>query len=619
MKKVTLLCFTFLLVVINFIHAADKEFVSTNDKIIGHPRLLMLKGEEKVLLKRIAKDAYWQKIHSKIIEESNLMLQLPVNEKVMDGRRMLAVSRENIRRIFYLSYSYRMTKNLKYAQRAEKEMLKAASFNNWNPSHFLDVAEMTTAMAIGYDWLFDYLTPQSRNLIQVAIVDKGLNPSSKPEIKHWLNCNHNWNQVCNGGITLGALAVYEDMPQLSASLINRAINSIKIEMNEYAPDGVYPEGPSYWEYGTSYNVLFLSALEKVYNNDFSLTQLPGFLQTGIFSQQLIGPLSTQYNYSDNGKNGGFSPAIFWFYSKTKNLDLLYSQQKLIDNEDFELSKNRLLPAAIIWGVGSNASLDKVIEPEVKAWKGNGLNPVAVFRNSWSNRNAIFLGLKAGSASINHAHMDVGSFILDADSVHWAVDLGQENYGRLEGQGVSIWDTQRWDVFRYNNLSHNLLIINKKPQTISAKAEIENFGDKPDLMFATTDLTSIHKDNAKSVKRAVALIDKSYVLVEDEIETLSQYTKIRWNMATMADQMIPVSDNVILLKKGNKKMYMVVQTGVKIEFKTWSAQSENSYDSPNPNVQFVGFEAEMPLGKKSNIKVFLIPGELKTSLFAGSLL
>ena len=33
-------------------------------------------------------------------------------------------------------------------------------------------------------------------------------------------------------------------------------------MGHYAPDGAYPEGIGYWDYGTSFNVMFLSAIEK---------------------------------------------------------------------------------------------------------------------------------------------------------------------------------------------------------------------------------------------------------------------------------------------------------------------------------------------------------------------
>lgn len=55
-----------------------------------------------------------------------------------------------------------MTGEKEYLRRAEKEMLAAASFIDWNPSHFLDVSEMSMGLAIGYDWLFNELLPDSR-------------------------------------------------------------------------------------------------------------------------------------------------------------------------------------------------------------------------------------------------------------------------------------------------------------------------------------------------------------------------------------------------------------------------------------------------------------------------
>ncbi len=60
----------------------------------------------------------------------------------MEGKRLLSVSRLVLKRIFYLSYAYRMTKEEKYAYRATQEMLSVSRFPDWNPSHFLDVGEM---------------------------------------------------------------------------------------------------------------------------------------------------------------------------------------------------------------------------------------------------------------------------------------------------------------------------------------------------------------------------------------------------------------------------------------------------------------------------------------------
>jgi hypothetical protein len=62
----------------------------------------------------------WQRMHEAILEESDNIIDEPVLERDMVGRRLLGTSREALRRVFYLSYSYRMTEDPKYAERAEK-------------------------------------------------------------------------------------------------------------------------------------------------------------------------------------------------------------------------------------------------------------------------------------------------------------------------------------------------------------------------------------------------------------------------------------------------------------------------------------------------------------------
>lgn len=156
---------------------AQTKYVESFNHLSDHPRILLQKGEEKKLKKMIMKDAIWKEFHFALLEEAKNMIDLPVSERVMTGMRLLSVSRENLRRIFTLSYAFRMTGNMDFFKRAEAEMLKAASFSDWNPSHFLDVGEMTMAMAIGYDWLYPQLSKQSKTIIKDAIVEKGFKPS----------------------------------------------------------------------------------------------------------------------------------------------------------------------------------------------------------------------------------------------------------------------------------------------------------------------------------------------------------------------------------------------------------------------------------------------------------
>lgn len=254
----------------------------------NHPRILLLKGEETDIQKSIDADKNWAKIHQIIMDASDELLALPTLERIQVGRRLLDKSRECIRRVFFLSYSYRLTKDKKYFERCEKELLKIAQFSDWNPSHFLDVAEMTMGMSIGYDWLYDELSPSSRDIIREAILKKGIEPSLDAKYNSWLKATHNWNQVCNAGMTYGALAIYEDNPELAKQIIDRAIESIKLPMHDYKPDGAYPEGYGYWGYGTSFNIMFLSAIQKVLGSDFGLSNTEGFLKTASYLENMVG-------------------------------------------------------------------------------------------------------------------------------------------------------------------------------------------------------------------------------------------------------------------------------------------------------------------------------------------
>ncbi len=259
------------LFVINEYASAQTDYVGNSFQLPPHPRILLFRGEENTLKKNVRANVTWSKVQQAILNESDHLITADPIQRIQIGRRLLDKSREALRRMFFLSYAYRITGNQKYAERGEKELLTIAGFSDWNPSHFLDVAEMTMAMAIGYDWLYDQLSSTSRTAIKGAILKKGLEPSLDSEYNSWLRAEHNWNQVCNAGMTYGAIAIYEDEPVLAKQIINRAIDAIVLPMKEYAPDGGYPEGYGYWGYGTSFNVMFLSAVEKLFVKDFSLS------------------------------------------------------------------------------------------------------------------------------------------------------------------------------------------------------------------------------------------------------------------------------------------------------------------------------------------------------------
>jgi hypothetical protein len=584
---------------------AQNEVLSNKAELPPHPRILLLKGEEATILKTISNDVTWNKIHLAIISECDKIIDKPPVERILIGRRLLDKSREALRRIFYLSYAWRTTGDVKFLNRAEKELLAVSSFTDWNPSHFLDVAEMTMAVSIGYDWLFDKLSANSREIIKKSIIEKGLNPSLDPKNNGWLTASHNWNQVCNAGMTYGALAVFEDQPVLSVQLINRAAESIKLPMEDYMPDGAYPEGYSYWGYGTSFNVMFISALEKAVGKLFSFSDKTGFFKTAGFLENMTGPTGNCFNFSDAGSRGGLHPAMFWFANILNDPSLLWSEKKYLSG-DIQ-SDERLLPAIMIWGAGLKTDIVKA--PLKTMWVGMGKNPVALMRTSWTDPDAIYVAMKGGSPKVNHAHMDVGSFVMEANGVRWAMDFGMQDYNSLETKGVDLWNrnqnSQRWEVFRYNNFVHNTLTVNSHLQLADGFAPIISTSGNPSMMNAITDLTKVYEDQLKSAVRGVAIIDKKFVIVRDEILTQANETLIRWTMLTSADVKITGKNSAELTKNG-KSLIIKVAEPAEIKMKTWSTVPTHDYDALNPGTIMVGFEAVIPANTRATFQVFLIP-------------
>ncbi|MBA4849648.1 heparinase II/III family protein [Emticicia sp. BO119] len=580
-------------------------------KVSNHPRILLLQGEETTILKNIASDSNWKKIHLVILAESDRLLNQPVLERIQIGRRLLATSRECLRRIFYLSYSYRITNDKKYLTRAEEELVKVSQFSDWNPSHFLDVAEMTMGVAIGYDWLFKDLQQSSKEIIKEAILKKGIEPSLNSKYNYWLKNSNNWNQVCNAGMSYGALAIYEENPALARQIIDRAVESIKIPMGDYKPEGAYPEGYSYWGYGTSFNIMFISAIQKVFKTDFALSETEGFLKTAGYFQHMVGTSGKNFNYSDAGNGTDLSPAMFWFADRNKDNSLLYTENNYV-NDSKSIGRDRLLPAAMIWG--KDLSLNNAKAPEQFIWVGQGRNPVALMRTSWTDPDAIYVGFKTGSPSVSHGHMDVGSFVMDANGERWSMDFGMQEYESLESKGVNLWDmkqnSQRWQIFRYNNLAHSTLTFDNEFQKVEGKAGIQKFTANPKFISAISDISGVYK--TKEVIRGIAIVDQKFVAVKDEIVADQNSTTVRWSMLTPAEVHIDTHASATLIHKG-KKLHLKVVEPANATLKTWSTQGKNDFDAPNPGTTLIGFEAALSASSKTNLTILLIPEGTKTNI------
>jgi hypothetical protein len=509
----------------------------------GHPRLLVSTQDWARLKIQITTQQQAKEWHAKLHTRADRVLRDPPSRyEIPDGLRLLSTSRRVLDRVYTLALLYRLELDNRYVQRAWQELDAAAHFPDWNPRHFLDTAEMTHAFAIAYDWLYDVWTPGQRDTIRDALLQKGLTlgvECYRSQVSHgwWTKAHHNWNQVCNGGIGIGALALADEAPQLAEEFLRHALESIQLPMAQFAPDGAWNEGPGYWNYATSYNVVFLAALQSALGTDFGLSKMTGFADTGLFPMYLTGPLGRTFNYADGGEGAIHAPQMFWLADKCARPVYAWYERQVAS------------PAALdlVWfnpkGSGPAASglaLDKYFR---------GVEVVS-FRSAWEDRNALFAGFKAGDNQANHSNLDLGSFVLDALGQRWAVDLGADDYN-LPG----YFGGQRWQYYRMRAEGHNTLVLNPgadPDQDPKAAARIVRFESKPQRAFAIADLTPAYAKHARQVQRGIALLDRKQILVQDEVQAQSP-SEVWWFMHTPAQVELSSENTQATLTLGDARL------------------------------------------------------------------
>jgi len=466
------------------------------------------------------------------------------------GPRLLSISRDCLHRIYALALAYRWTGEERFAAKARENLLEVCAFRDWNPSHFLDTAEMSHAVGVGYDWLYDYLDADTRRTIVNALIEKGLKPGLAVYEKGgwWVKSEHNWNQVCNGGMIVGALAIAESEPSYAERIIPAAVESLPRALKSYGPDGAWGEGPGYWSYATHYTAYGLTALETALGNTFGLLDIEGLSKAGSFPIYMTGPTGLYLNFADVGERSARRPmaCMFWLARVFHNPLYAYAEHE-------EIARRSTGAGHLFWYTtkpsarAARKRLDKYFDGPVE---------VAVFRSAWDDPEALFVGVKAGYNQVNHGHLDLGNFELDALGVRWARDLGADNYN-LPGYWSGKRGGTRWSYYRLNSASHNICMLGGEGQDPMARSSFVSTKLNGTTPVAVVKLTDAYEKFVNAAFRGVAMIQgRRAVLVQDEFD-IKAPCEVAWGMTTDAQIDISEASRAVLKLKGKELIARVL--------------------------------------------------------------
>jgi hypothetical protein len=506
-----------------------------------HPRLWFPKSAETAVREKIAKDPLAASLQAIVMTEAGKVLTARTcRYDIPDGKRLLAESRLALNNILHTAWAWRMTGEEKFRLRAIVELDAACALKDWNPTHFLDTAEMATAVATGYDWLYPTLTPEQRARCEKAIIEKALKPAKAVYDKGnwWSKPGNNWSQVCGSGIALAAAAIAGNDDGLSENLFDRGLKLVENCAEFYAPDGMYPEGPGYWHYGTDYHVMLLAASQALGRGS---ADNPLMNKAGNSIMHLTSPTRYAFNFADGGSGMEKpSPAQCWLAEHFQDATQTRHVRELFTRAMAEDKRPGCSPLSLLWLPQAPAA-DQAM-PLAAVFQGE--QAVATFRTGWSPKDAFF-AIKGGTPAASHGHMDVGSFVYDAHGVRWIHDLGKENYN-LPG----YFGGKRWTYFRLQNRSHNTLEINGQLQNPKAKpCPFISHSLTGNPLAAVLDLTAAYTGSAEKVVRSVAFDTRSgAVKLNDEVT--QPEGPVVWRAFTDAKPEVQ-GDRVILRKNGSQ--------------------------------------------------------------------
>lgn len=518
------------------------------------PKLILTPEIEKSLIRKLNTDPYVKKYYQYLLSESERILDEPLLERKLEGFRLLFVSREMVERMGILSMVYRIDKSPEILKRIDAELKAVCAFEDWNPQHFLDIAEMSFAVALATDWVGQWLPKETIKLAKSSLIEKGIIPSFNEggTRMFWINSSNNWNAVCHGGMIAASLAIADIDPELAAKTISRALDKMPNSLKEYAPDGIYPEGPTYWGYGTSYAVIASNVLSTALGSDFGISASPGFMESVNFLLHATAPSGYYFNFADSGDKKGGSQSILmsWFAAKTG--DGLYFDEPFFKEPS---GVGRLAGPGFVW----LSQFNKEKNGELPAlWHGKGANPVAVFRGEKENINQFYLGVKGGKAHLSHGNMDAGTFVFDLDGVRWVLDPGNQRYYLLNKIGFNLsghcQDCPRWTLLTKKNQGHSTITVNDERFQVDGYAPITDFkdGDQPEV---TIDMTDLYGGNLNSLHRKFVKESSRSVLIEDKFEINDSTKMIIWGLMTTAN-VEPIMGGAIL-KQDGKELRMTI--------------------------------------------------------------
>ncbi|MEF3302347.1 tandem-95 repeat protein [Paenibacillus sp. GYB003] len=568
-----------------------------------HPRLLADKADFDRARAWIESDPNMAGWYERLRQEAEPILQTSPLPYAANGGNNGAIRD----RLLRTSLMYQLSGDARYAARTIRELEALAGYADWGGryNNILAMAELSHAVSLAYDWVYEAMTPAQRDAIAESIRVKVLNVALdwyRGVFRHNGEYN-NINLVDNGNFGMAALAIIDASPAAEAAATETLAGmyrKLQQSLRHYTPDGAWPEGPAYWHYGGQYLTYLMASLHNVLGTDYGLSALDGIEQSGDYPYHLLGE-GGFFDFYDGGISMA-QPESMWF------ADFFGKPEHAWHLGDLYRRKGVYHPLyLVLYRPGMFDVKPTELDRFYSSIESGSM------RSGWDDPDALFASMKGVNETLkSHFDLDAGTFVFDALGVRWAMDTGNESYD-LPG----FWDynNQRWTYYRKKTEGHNTIVVNPARHPV---VQQEPFGkalrvagqSKPRGAFSILDMTDMYRDEAVSMKRGMMLAgDRTQLLVQDEMK-LKEPSELYWFMHTKASIEIVENGRAAILRQGDKRLYAkLAEAPAGAVFSVMDAEPLPT--SPNPEGQSSNFgvrklTVHLTDVSEANVAVWLVP-------------
>jgi hypothetical protein len=436
---------------------------------------------------------------------------------------------------------------------ARKALLQIAAWPSFVHPHILNQGQFTywpaglalIDFAVGYDFVYDLLSPQERQTVADALFTKGITEIFKEYVRdNRVSSNtSNWISHVTGGGILCALAIGREYP---AAALEPYLTGMMLKLKEFIaasfdPDGYYGEGYYYHNFAMQSLSHTLPALEKSFAMAPSADVMNSFLyllyqqdnetgriyEFGDAHDDLIPSSMSNFAYV-LARDG--DPRLRWLYGQRPGnnyLDLLFSSPAGASEPPRSLPLSKRLR-----GVGST-----------------------ILRSGFEHDDFALI-FKCGPF-FNHQHFDQGSFFLADRGELFIDECGNSNYYedpwyprlyiQAGGHDCLLTDGQV-ESQRPGDFRHDV-------SGWQAYARTTDFLEFAGGAFLSTELAPVYKGRWRSLSRSLLYLRPRTLLIIDRGEGADGVGRLTARFHAPRKENIILDEGAPAIVRGGKTLWV----------------------------------------------------------------